>query len=111
VVYGLLIHTSALYAHKFNTLFLHDIDNAEQFGFAKGQVTPFNIRTPDGQTLYAWHVLPLNVYAQHERALRNDGPYTGPVEDFEITRAFKLLRNSPDARVVISCALAPSFHA
>jgi hypothetical protein len=105
----LLTSGSALYAHKFNTLFYHNINNAEQFGFAKGQVTPFNIRTPDGETLYAWHILPLDVYARNEKALRDDPRRSGPVEHFESTTAFKLLSSSADARVVVSCA-SPSHN-
>lgn len=94
---------SALYAHKFNTLFYHDINNAEQFGFARGQVTPFNIRTPDGETLYAWHILPIDVYARHEKALRDANRPNGLVEDVETSSTFKLLAGTSDARLVISC--------
>ena len=101
---GLLTYSSALYAHKFNTLFYHDINNAEVFGFAKGQVTPFNIGTPDGETLYAWHILPLDVYARNEKALGNGSRPSGPVESFQNTTAFKLLSTSAEARVVVSCA-------
>ncbi|KAM0717632.1 hypothetical protein Q7P37_007484 [Cladosporium fusiforme] len=90
----------ALYAHKINTLFWHDIDNAEQFGFAKGQVTPFTIPTPDGESLYAWHVLPIDAYLRNEDALsRNERPH-GPVADFTKTLPFDLLTSTqPPARV------------
>lgn len=98
----MLTPASALYAHKFNTLFLQDVHDGEVFGFSKNQVTPFNLRTPDGETLYAWHVLPLDQYALHEKAIRNElRPQNGPVEDFTSTTAFQLLK-SDDARVVIS---------
>ena len=96
--------SSSLYAHKINTLFYHDINNAEQFGFNKGQVTPFTIRSPDGETLYAWHILPIDVYARHEKTLRNEKRPHGPVEDFTKTTAFRLLTSNQDpARVVVSC--------
>lgn len=108
------MRTSALYAHKFNTLFIHDVNNVERFGFTLGQVSPFNIHTPDGETLYAWHVLPMDVYARDEEAFRNEPQHTGPVNDLTGSRAFKFLSESPDARVVISCTwpldLMPSLH-
>lgn len=98
---------SALYAHKINTLFWHDIDNAEQFGFAKGQVTPFTIPTPDGESLYAWHILPLDSYLRNEKALIEtaERPH-GPVEDITKTLPFDLLSSTQNpARVVINCEL------
>ena len=93
-----------MYAHKINTLGWHDINDAEQFGFAKGQVTPFTIPTPDGQTLYAWHVLPVDAYVRNEKSLRDQARHTGPVEDVTQTLPFRLLTSiSPSARVVINC--------
>ncbi|OQO13844.1 hypothetical protein B0A51_18482 [Rachicladosporium sp. CCFEE 5018] len=81
----------ALYAHKFNTAFWHDLNDAEQFGFAKNQVTPFNITTPDGQTLYAWHVLPIDAYARNEWALGDLHRPSGIVEDVTRSLPFRLL--------------------
>ncbi|KAK3719546.1 hypothetical protein LTR37_004404 [Vermiconidia calcicola] len=92
----------ALYAHKINTLFLHDIDSGEQFGFAKNQVTPFNIRTPDGETLYAWHVLPIDVYARNELSLLEEKRPDGMVQDFTTTEAFRLLTSDETVRVVVN---------
>ena len=93
--------SSALYAHKVNTLFWHDVDDATCFGFAKHQVTPFHLHS-SGETLYAWHVLPLDVYARNEVALRKEDRPEPVVEDITSRMAFKLLQ-SPDARVVVSC--------
>jgi hypothetical protein len=104
-------HLSALYAHKINTLFWHDIHDAEQFGFAKGQVTPFTIPTPDGETLYAWHVLPIDAYLRNEKALSETGRLQGPVEDFTTTLQFSLLSStSPPARVVINCEFSLTLN-
>ena len=98
------IQRFALYAHKINTLFLGDnLNDGEAFGFAKNQVTPFNIHTPDGETLYAWHVLPLDIYARHEDTLRGERRPDGPVSDFTQTTAFRLLTQDPTARVVVNC--------
>lgn len=99
----LIISYSALYANKFNTLFYHDVNDAEQFGFLKGQVTPFNIQTPDGQTLYAWHVLPIDISARNEQLLRGERRLKGPLDDVSTASAFKLLAEDPAARVVVSC--------
>ena len=101
--------TSALYANKFNTLFLDDLNNPEKFGFAKNQVTPFNIQTPDGETLYAWHILPLDVYSRHEHTLRKEERPHAPVRDFTKTTAFKLLtsKDLAPAKVVVACMYCP----
>jgi hypothetical protein len=67
-------------------------------------VTPFIIPTPDGETLYAWHVLPIDAYLRNEKALSETGRPQGPVEDFTTTLPFSLLSStSPPARVVINC--------
>lgn len=98
---------SALYAHKINTLFWQDVHDAEQFGFAKGQVTPFTIKTPDCQTLYAWHVLPVDTYIRNAESLSAIERPQGPVEDFTKTLPFELLSStSTPARVVINCELS-----
>jgi len=96
----------ALYAHKINTLFRgDDLSKPEAFGFAKHQVTPFNLRTPDGETLFAWHILPTDVYARHEKALRAEDRPHGPVDDFTATSAFSLLTGDDPApaKLVVTC--------
>ncbi|KAI7188662.1 alpha/beta-hydrolase [Hortaea werneckii] len=107
---GILLHPSAqrfaLYAHKINTLFLGDnLSDPEQFGFSKNQVTPFSLPTPDGETLYAWHILPLDVYTRNEQSIQEEvRRRDGPVDDFTKTRSFHLLTtNDPQpARVIIN---------
>ncbi len=32
-------------------------------------MTPFNLTTDDGESIHAWHVLPLPVYGEHEARL------------------------------------------
>ena len=113
-VYGILlgalltppIQRFALYAHKINTLFRgDDLNKPEAFGFAKNQVTPFNLRTPDGETIYGWHILPLDVYARNEKLLLADDRPHGPYEDFRESMAFRLLTadNPEPARLVVTC--------
>ncbi|KAI1491175.1 Alpha/Beta hydrolase protein [Biscogniauxia mediterranea] len=89
-----------LYAHRFNTLFWHDIDRPEYWGFARNQVTPFSLKTVDGETLYAWHILPLRTYLKHEEALQSDP--AALASDITKTKSFDILRDDPNARVVIS---------
>ncbi|KAK3901566.1 Alpha/Beta hydrolase protein [Staphylotrichum tortipilum] len=89
-----------LYAHKIHTLWWKDIDEPEQWGFAKNQVTPFHLTTSDNETLYAWHILPLPLYAQHEASLSSQP--SGPVPDITATENFRLLRDDPAAKLIIS---------
>ena len=108
---------SVLYAHKVHTTWWDDINKPEQFGFAsmfisipyscsslsspENQITPFNISTPDNETIYAWHVVPLGLYAKHEKALLSEP--SGCAEDITSTKAFELLTKDPDARLIINC--------
>ncbi|KAL9597036.1 MAG: hypothetical protein Q9219_005411 [cf. Caloplaca sp. 3 TL-2023] len=65
-------------------------------GSKNNQIQQFNISTPDGESLYAWHVLPLNKYVANEIALVNDrtnpGTFTNGV-------AFDLLSADPTSRL------------
>ncbi|KAF2453886.1 Alpha/Beta hydrolase protein [Lineolata rhizophorae] len=88
----------ALYAHKISA-FWQNLDRPEAFGFARNQVTPFNITTVDGETLYAWHILPLDLYAQNQEDLTISS--AAPVDYLE-SKPFKLLRDDPEARLVIN---------
>ncbi|KAI2638350.1 Glycylpeptide N-tetradecanoyltransferase [Xylaria nigripes] len=56
------------YAHRINTLFWHDLDIPEYWGFARNQVTPFTLTSGD-ESLYAWHVLPLRLVLEHQEKL------------------------------------------
>ena len=69
-------------------------------------MTPFTIKTPDFQTLYAWHVLPVDAYIRNAESLSAVERPQGPVEDFTKTLPFELLSStSTPARVVINCEL------
>ncbi|KAJ5708273.1 hypothetical protein N7488_008074 [Penicillium malachiteum] len=91
----------ALYVNKFNPSYWQNLNEVEQFGFLKTQVQPFNLVTPDNETLYGWHILPLHVVHEHENELLENTP-SGPAENYTQTVAFKTLANNPDARVVVS---------
>lgn len=60
----------------------------------------FDIRTPDGEVLWGWHVLPLTLYAENERALIGQPVGAG---DYEKSWAFKLLAENPESRLIIYC--------
>ncbi|KAJ4191038.1 hypothetical protein NW767_011073 [Fusarium falciforme] len=90
-----------IYLHKVTLTWLKDLNVPEQFGFAHHQVTPFYLPTPDGVNLHTWHVLPLAAYQANQQALLAQGPEAGLVEDFEQTLNFRLLKENPEARLVL----------
>ena len=65
----------------------------------ENQIRPFNLTTPDGETLYAWHVLPIGAYHKHTTEL-----LLGDTFDSSVTAstAFKILTSDAEARLVIS---------
>jgi len=89
-----------IYVHKIHTTWWHDINKPERFGFAKNQITPFNFTTLDNETIYAWHVMPLGLYAKHESEILQQP--SGCAEDITKTKAFRLLRDDPDSRLIIN---------
>lgn len=72
------------------------------------QVQPFHLVTPDNETLYGWHLLPLHLCREHEKELLENPP-SGPAEDYTQTLAHKILAGDPNARVVVSCMSSTKF--
>lgn len=70
------------------------------YATAGNQVTPFKLSTPDGETIYAWHVLPLRLYARHEESISSSRE-PGLCEDVKTTESFRLLKEDPDAKVIV----------
>ncbi|KAL1599840.1 hypothetical protein SLS60_007645 [Paraconiothyrium brasiliense] len=64
----------------------------------ENQVAPFRIPTKDGERLFAWLVTPLGVYAHHMEDFIQDIPLQDAIEH---RRAFKLLKEDPEARLLI----------
>lgn len=95
----MLTPVRALYAHNFHTLWWDDLSDPESFGFAKNQVTPLSIETSDCNRLHAWHILPLELYAQHEAELAANDTYDIA---FNETLPFQLLQGDPSSRLVIT---------
>ncbi|KAF8428178.1 Alpha/Beta hydrolase protein [Tirmania nivea] len=93
------LQRNAIYMNKLQLTWNYDLTKPEHFGFAKNQVTPFYIPTPDGEKIFAWHVLPLGLYAEHRDILLDHD--SGLVEDITQNAAFRLLKNDPEARLLI----------
>nr|CEG05130.1 unnamed protein product [Fusarium clavum] len=95
------LQAHAIYLHKVTLTWFKDLNTPEQFGFAHHQVSPFYIPTPDGVNLHSWHVLPLATYEAHQQDLLAQGTEAGLVESFEDTLNFRLLKENPNARLVL----------
>lgn len=87
-----------VYLHKIQMTWFKDLDVPETFGFLRGQTTPFSIQSSSGGALYAWHILPIELYREHESALVAE-PF-GFASDITSRFAFQLLRDDPDARLI-----------
>ena len=76
-----------------------DLNVPEAFGFLCNQVTPFHISSTSGNKLYAWHILPIELYRKHEDALRIEP--SGFVPDITSRLSFHLMHDDPEARLDI----------
>lgn len=89
----------AVYLHAIQMTWFKNLNVPETFGFLKNQATPFSINTSDGECLYAWHILPVELYRKHELPLVAEP--AGFVSDITSRLAFQLLRDDPDARLIL----------
>ena len=78
-----------IYCHALKQSTPAERRHPELVGFLRNQVTLVPIRTPDGETLSTWHILPLGLYHRHRHVL-----------GYEAT-GLQLLRDDPDAVLVI----------
>ncbi|TGJ81722.1 hypothetical protein E0Z10_g7058 [Xylaria hypoxylon] len=67
--------------------------------FTGNQVTPFTL-TSGNESIYAWHVLPLTSVLKHEDRLQ--AAPVGYSDNIVATESFKILRDDPNAQLVIS---------
>ena len=93
------LQSQAIYLNHLTLTWFQDLGIPEQWGFLKGQVTPFRLSTPDGETIHAWHILPLGLYRRHEQDLVAET--AGFVDDVTTSLSFKLLRDDPEALLVL----------
>lgn len=100
---GLLTTSSfqahVFYLHKIQMTWFKDLDVPESFGFLRGQTTPFSIKSSNRGMLYAWHILPIELYRKHESALISEP--SGFAHEFSSRLPFRLLRDDPHARLII----------
>lgn len=94
-----LIQNQVIYLNKVKLTWGQDVNIPEQWGFLHNQVTPFYIKTPDGENLHAWHILPPELYRSHENELLSEP--SGAVPDITERLGFKLLRDEPDSLLVL----------
>ena len=81
-----------------HTAYWENLNNTELWGFLPGQVRQFLYATDHGSKLYAWHVLPLGVYRENEKALlAASADLAQGSEDIIL----EILKNDPNARLVI----------
>jgi abhydrolase domain-containing protein 12 len=88
-----------VYLHTIQMTWFKDLNIPETFGFLRNQVTPFSIRTSDDEQLYAWHILPIELYRKNEQSLVAEP--IGFVSDITSRHAFQLLHDDPEARLII----------
>lgn len=96
-----VLQRAVTYANFVNPTYWQNITDVESFGFLKSQVQAFTVATPDDQTIYCWHVLPLHLYKAHENALSARAPVA---EDWSVASQrpnLRLLLEDPAAVVVI----------
>jgi hypothetical protein len=93
--------------HKLRLTWKSDLVRPEHFGFAKNQVTPFYLNTSDGESIFAWHVLPLGTYLLHREELAEQE--AGIAADPTSTKNLQLLKDDPEARLIIHCRSHPSL--
>jgi abhydrolase domain-containing protein 12 len=103
VLLGLLatptFQAHVVYLHRIKLTWFQDLDVPEAFGFLRNQVTPFILKSSGEEHIYAWHVLPIELYLKHEPALLAEP--AGFTSDFTSRLSFRLLRNDPDSRLII----------
>lgn len=88
-----------VYPHKIQMTWSHDLNVLESFGFLHNQVTPFNIPTSSEDNIYAWHILPIEFYRKNQATLLNET--SGATVEVTTKHAFRLLRDDPEARLII----------
>ncbi|KAJ5930341.1 hypothetical protein N7466_005834 [Penicillium verhagenii] len=103
ILLGLLttstFQSHVVYLHAVQMTWFKDLNIPETFGFLRNQVTPFYIKTTDGEHLYAWHILPVELYRKNENSLLQEP--AGLVSDIKSRVSFQLLRDDPEARLII----------
>lgn len=93
------LQRQVIYLQSLTQTWGQDLNVPEQWGFLHNQVTPFALNTADGETLHAWHILPLGLYRRHEERILEEP--SGLAPDFKQRLAFELLRGDPESLLVL----------
>ncbi|KAA8626888.1 abhydrolase domain containing 12 [Pyrenophora tritici-repentis] len=93
------VQDHVIFLHRVTRTWGLDVNVPEQWGFLRNQVTPFQLKTLDGETLHAWHVLPLETYRKHQVQLREEP--TGLCSGMQKRTSFRLLKEDPTAQLVL----------
>jgi abhydrolase domain-containing protein 12 len=93
------LQSQVIYLHGVVLTWFQDVNFPEQWGFLPNQVTPFLLPTADGETLHAWHILPLGLYQKHEADLTAEPAGLAPSITDRLS--FKLLRDDPQSLLVL----------
>ncbi|KFH48004.1 Monoacylglycerol lipase ABHD12-like protein [Hapsidospora chrysogenum ATCC 11550] len=93
------VQNQVIYLNNVTLTWFKDVNYPEQWGFLHNQVTPFHLRTGDGETLHAWHILPPGLWQQHAEELIQEP--AGLTPDITARKSFELLRDDPDALLVL----------
>jgi len=88
-----------VYLHAIQTTWGKDLNVPEIFGFLHNQVAPFSIKSASGGDLYAWHVLPVELYRQHIQRLLSQP--SGFSSDITSHLGFQLLRDDPETILIL----------
>ena len=94
-----VFQNQVVYLNAFSMTWFKNLSVPETWGFLHNQVTSFTLDTSDGEMLHVWHILPLNVYRKHEEDLIAES--TELALPITSRLAFQLLRDDPDARLVL----------
>ncbi|EFX03779.1 abhydrolase domain containing protein 12 [Grosmannia clavigera kw1407] len=95
-----VVQDQVVYLNKVRMTWFQDVNIPEQWGFLHNQVTPFHISSSDGESLHSWHILPLGIYRRHAAELVRESSGVA-IADMTIRLSFKLLRDDPDALLVL----------
>ncbi|KAI0973802.1 Alpha/Beta hydrolase protein [Xylaria arbuscula] len=93
------LQDQVIYLNRITLTWFQDVNIPEQWGFLRNQVTPFFLTTPDGESLHAWHILPLELYRQNQEALLAEPQ--GLALNVKERLNFKLLRDDPSSLLVL----------
>lgn len=93
------LQRQVIYLQSLTQTWGQDLNVPEQWGFLHNQVTPFALDTPDGETLHAWHILPLGLYRRHQQRILEEP--SGLAPDFNQRLASELLRGDPESLLVL----------